>query len=334
MTIIESGPTETRTGLRPTLDGWRLEWSPIVLGALTASAVSSILITFGTAVGLGVSSASPTWRDASFALWLLSGIFLVLTALVSFACGGYLAGRTRSAYAPAAAEDVERRDGWHGIGAWALAVVIGAIIAALVGLAANRPTALTTPPAAIRTFRFELRDRPSAPGAQAIAQRRARADTGGSGPDSSDVFEPRGVSADDRGYLIQIVSAATGLTGADAERRVDNAIADSRKAISNTRASTIILAFSLATSLLLGAVAAWAAAEAGGRHRDGMPLPAWMVAFEPVQSPQSRLAACRRRCPSDRGALASQLSGCGAARRNSIMLSIGRTAAVSGCSLH
>jgi hypothetical protein len=86
----------------------------------------------------------------------------------------------------------------------------------------------------------------------------------------------RGVSADDRGYLIQIVSAATGLTGADAERRVDNAIADSRKAISNTRASTIILAFSLATSLLLGAVAAWGGAEAGGRHRDGMPLPAWM----------------------------------------------------------
>ena len=86
----------------------------------------------------------------------------------------------------------------------------------------------------------------------------------------------RGVTADDRGYLIQIVSATTGLTGADAERRVDNAIADSRKAISNTRASTIILAFSLATSLLLGAVAAWGGAEAGGRHRDGMPLPAWM----------------------------------------------------------
>ena len=148
MTIIEPGPAEVRTGPGAALDGWRLEWSPIVLGALTASALSSILITFGTAVGLGLSSASPTWRDASFALWLLSGIFLVLTALISFACGGYLAARTRSPCAPAAAEDVERRDGWHGLGSWALAVLVGTIIAALVGMAANRPPALTTPPAA------------------------------------------------------------------------------------------------------------------------------------------------------------------------------------------
>ena len=85
------------------------------------------------------------------------------------------------------------------------------------------------------------------------------------------------MSADDRGYLVQIVSATTGLAGADAERRVDNAIADLRKALSKVRSSSIILAFSLATSLLLGAVAAWAAAEVGGRHRDGMPLPEWMV---------------------------------------------------------
>jgi hypothetical protein len=277
MTIIESGPAEARTALRPSADGWRLAWSPIVLGALTAAAVSSILVTFGTAIGLGVSSTSPTWRDASFALWLLSGIYLVLTALISFACGGYLAGRARSPYAPATAEEVERRDGWHGIGSWALAVLIGAIIAALVGVAASRPTALTTPPAASEpsVLSYEI-DRllraPKRPPNAELAPIRAEASrillTSSS---------HRGVTADDRGYLIQIVSGVTGLTGADAEHRVDNAIADSRKAISNTRASTIILAFSLAASLLLGAVAAWAAAEAGGRHRDGMPLPSWMT---------------------------------------------------------
>jgi hypothetical protein len=86
-----------------------------------------------------------------------------------------------------------------------------------------------------------------------------------------------GVSNDDRAYLIQLITATTGLAGADAERRVDTVIADSRTAISRTRASTIVLAFSIATALLLGAVAAWAAAEAGGRHRDGMPLSDWML---------------------------------------------------------
>lgn len=75
---------------------WSLDWTSIVAGALVAAAISAILVTFGTAVGLGVSSASPTWRDASIALWVLSGIFLILQSLVSFGCGGYLAARARS----------------------------------------------------------------------------------------------------------------------------------------------------------------------------------------------------------------------------------------------
>jgi hypothetical protein len=277
MTTIEAGSTEVRTGLRSSVEGWRLEWSPIVVGALTASAVSLILVTFGTAIGLGVSSTSPSWRDASFALWLLSGIYLVLTALVSFACGGYLAGRTRPPYAPASAEEVERRDGWHGIGSWALAILISTIIAALVGMAANRPTALTTPATttepSVLSYEIDhlLRSPKRLPNAELVPIRAEAARI------LLTSASHTGVSADDRGHLIQIVSGSTGLTGADAERRVDSAIAASRKAIANTRASTIILAFSLATSLLLGAIAAWAAAEVGGRHRDGMPLLAWMV---------------------------------------------------------
>jgi hypothetical protein len=86
-----------------------------------------------------------------------------------------------------------------------------------------------------------------------------------------------GVSPEDRTYLTQMVTTSTGLAGPDAERRVDAVIADSKQAISRARASSIILAFSIAASLLFGAVAAWAGAEAGGRHRDGMPLEDWML---------------------------------------------------------
>src|SRR5579859_5319821 len=121
MTLSESDVERGTMPRAPT--DWHISWSPIVVGALTAAAVSSILIAFGTAIGLGVSSASPTWRDASVALWLLSGIFLILQALVSFGCGGYLAGRARPSYDGVAAEDVERRDGWHGVASWAVAVV-------------------------------------------------------------------------------------------------------------------------------------------------------------------------------------------------------------------
>lgn len=255
---------------------WTLQWTPIVAGALTATAVSSILVTFAATVGLGVSSAAPTWRDASVALWLLSGIYLVLQALISFGCGGYFAGRTRAPFAPADVDDVERRDGLHGVAAWALAVVLGVVLAAFVATAANRPTALTAPtsttePAAISyeiDHLFRAARRPPN-----IDLTPARAEAARILLTSS---SHGGVSSDDRSYLIQLVTAATGLAGPDAERRVDTVVADTRTAISRTRVSTIILAFSVATALLLGAAAAWAGAEAGGRHRDGMPLPNWM----------------------------------------------------------
>src|ERR1700756_3952671 len=123
---VETVEMETLPAERPLDSPWTLQWTPIVAGALAACAMSSILITFGTTVGLGVSSAAPTWRDASVALWLLSGIFLILQSLISFGCGGYIAGRTRAPIA-ACNEDVERRDGLHGVAAWALAVVLGVL---------------------------------------------------------------------------------------------------------------------------------------------------------------------------------------------------------------
>ena len=77
-------------------DGWSLQWTAIIAGGLAAAAMSSILISFAVTVGLGVSSSSPTWRDTSVALWILSGIYLVLQAIVSFGFGGYIAGRARA----------------------------------------------------------------------------------------------------------------------------------------------------------------------------------------------------------------------------------------------
>jgi hypothetical protein len=41
-----------------------LRWTPIIAGALGASALSLILVTFAATIGLGVSSTAPTWRDA------------------------------------------------------------------------------------------------------------------------------------------------------------------------------------------------------------------------------------------------------------------------------
>ena len=59
-------------------------WTPIILGALMATALSTILLAFGATIGLGVASAAPTWRDASAALAILSGLYLIIQAALSF----------------------------------------------------------------------------------------------------------------------------------------------------------------------------------------------------------------------------------------------------------
>ena len=100
-----------------------LQWTPVIAGALVASALSLVLIAFGAAIGLSIVSSSPTWRDASPALALVSGLFLLLTAIASFGLGGYVAGRLRERWHAGAHSDVvEFRDGTHGVVAWALAV--------------------------------------------------------------------------------------------------------------------------------------------------------------------------------------------------------------------
>ncbi|NOJ42270.1 hypothetical protein [Bradyrhizobium australiense] len=271
---MENVSPAVRSDIAPRL----LQWSPIVLGAFAATALSSVLLTFGATIGLGVTSTAPTWRDASAALAILSGIYLILQAIVSFGLGGYVAGRVRTATGAAAVEDTERADGVHGLGVWSLAVILGVLLAALVSVATISRTPSMRSSAQASTaeplLSYEL-DRLFRAGRRAanvdISAERAEA-----GRILLTTSSHSGLSADDRTYLIQQVGTLTGLSAADAERRVDSVVASAKSAITKSRRSSIILAFSVATAILLGAVAAWAAACAGGRHRDGAPLPEWM----------------------------------------------------------
>jgi hypothetical protein len=253
-----------------------LAWTPAIAGALIAAALSAVLIAFGAAVGLGVASSAPTWRDASVALWLLSGVFLILVALVSFGFGGYVAGRIRTGRSAADTAETDHRDGLHGLAAWAIAVVLTVLITALVGSAtlARTPLARSAPSASaaepLLSYELDRLFRPArrTPNAETAME---RAEAGRILLTSS---SHSGVAAEDRTYLVQLVGGITGLTGPDAERRVDNIIANAKTAIARSRRSAIIAAFSIAASILLGAVVAWFAAVEGGRQRDGA-APGW-----------------------------------------------------------
>src|ERR1700753_506308 len=71
------------------------QWGSVISGAIVAASCFFVAMAFATAIGLAVSSASPTWRDTSLGLVVLSGAWIVLTAIGSFALCGYIARRTR-----------------------------------------------------------------------------------------------------------------------------------------------------------------------------------------------------------------------------------------------
>ncbi len=110
-----------------------MQWGPSIAGAIAAAALAFVFLTFGSALGLSVSSASPTWRDPRRPRWrFCRGFSMILAALVrASGVGGYIAGRLRARWtAEAPADEVEFRDGSHGLLMWGLAVVIGAMLAA------------------------------------------------------------------------------------------------------------------------------------------------------------------------------------------------------------
>src|SRR5215203_3554526 len=188
-----------------------IHWGPVVAGALAATAVAFVLMTFASAVGLAVASPSPTWRDTSAALALLSGVWILLVAIGSFALGGYLAGRVRSSWATTP-DEIEFRDGTHGLLVWALAVLLSALLAwatttalstANPNTTAQRPTA--GEPAFLaheldRLFRSERR--PDTVDTEARAEAGRIIMTG---------LGRREIAPDDRSYLVRLVAARTGL---------------------------------------------------------------------------------------------------------------------------
>jgi hypothetical protein len=251
-----------------------VDWGAIVAGAITAAALAFVLHSFGVAIGLALSSTAPTWRDASFALVALSGLYLVLVAIAAYGAGGYVAGRMRGRLSGGAADEIEFRDGVHGAAVWALATLLTALIVFGGAQALTRVAAPSSGPAGPST---------SVAGENIIAYdvdrlfrgTRSDANIEYARAEAARILltasSHRGMLPEDRTELIRIVTARTGLSQPEAERRVDDVIARAKENISRARKSSVILAFSAGAAALLGLVIAWFAACEGGRHRDGTP---------------------------------------------------------------
>ena len=174
----------------------------------------------------------------------------------------------RSTWA-ASPDEVEFRDGAHGLIAWALGVMLGAALLALTastfaaGNAGSPPRDTAGAPAFLayeidRLFRSERRPEPATPEVRAEAGRIVMKGLGRTE-----------LPAEDR---TQLDSPHRGACRASRRRKRSSGstqvLTDARNAASQARRSAVILGFCLAAGLAAAAAAAWFAAGIGGKHRD------------------------------------------------------------------
>jgi hypothetical protein len=79
----------------------------------------------------------------------------------------------------------------------------------------------------------------------------------------------QGLSAADKAYVAQVVAARTGMSQADAEKRVNDVMTEAKTAADTARRGAAKLSFWLTAAMLFGAFAASLAAVEGGSLRDG-----------------------------------------------------------------
>jgi len=107
-----------------------VQWGAVILGALGATAISMVLLTFGAGIGLSATSAQPYAGASAKAIAVISALYAAVVLVASFGLGGYVTGRMRSLSAPEDIAESDFRDGAHGFAVWALAIVLGGLVAA------------------------------------------------------------------------------------------------------------------------------------------------------------------------------------------------------------
>lgn len=269
-----------------------VDWPAIIAGIAIASAISLVLLTFGSAIGLSFVNFHAGPDVPIIWIAIAAGTWLLWVEVSSFMAGAYVTGRMRRRHHDATEDEADVRDGAHGLLVWAGALVIGGLIAVggisaaanAVGAAAST---LTDAAATVADDAGEAVDpnayfvdqlfRPSptatTPAATPAADTTTvRAEAGriiAQGAVAGSVGEP------DRAYLAQVVSANTGLPSEEANARVaevmtaiDQAKAQAAAAAETARKTGVVGAFLTAASLLVSAVGAYWAAQMGGNHRD------------------------------------------------------------------
>lgn len=251
-----------------------VSWPAIAAGGVASAALTLVLLAFGTGMGFAVVSPWPNSGVSATTFGIGAGLYLIVVAMMASSIGGYIAGRLRTNWVGVHGDEVYFRDTAHGLLAWALATVLGAAVlastaASIVGTASSGVAQVAGMAAQNAGPADDVLDRllrldPAAP--------RPAQGTPVSRAELIRLLTPQlaaktEMAASDRQYVVQVIAARTGLSQADAEKRLTEVVLQARTAADTARKAALALSLWLTASLLMGALSAGLAATEGGRLR-------------------------------------------------------------------
>jgi hypothetical protein len=286
-------------------------WGAAFAGAFVATAVSLLLITLGSGIGLTLISPYQGSGPSIGTVAIAGVIWLLFAQGLGFAVGGYVAGRLRGADTEINEVETNFRDGAHGLVAWAIGVLLTLAFATFVGMFAAGTAAHVGATLGAGTA-SGLGGAASGRGSQANGAGGYFVDTlfrtdnqqqGGNAPAPGSVQTPQGetpprnmalqdsrsevgrilefglvngrLSDSDRSYVSRLVARQTGLPSEAADQRVAEferrATEAAKKAADVAAKSGAYFSFWVFMALLVGATAAVIGAIWGGDNRDARP---------------------------------------------------------------
>jgi hypothetical protein len=249
-------------------------WGAVMGGAFVAAAFYLMLLALGA--GFGLSAVSPWSNTGASAAALVNAsiVWLVGTNIIAGALGGYITGRLRTKWALIHTDEVFFRDTANGLMAWAVALVVSLTFLATAatymagGVATTRSpmesTVSSATPADANAYFVDTLFRSDRP----VNETKESSVPEDAGRVFAHALVSDQAPAADQTYLARLVSARTGITQEEAERRVADVIAEGRQAADTTRkaAARMLLWYFLA--VLTGAFSACYFATIGGKLRD------------------------------------------------------------------
>jgi len=280
-----------------------VSWAAVFAGAAAAAALSLILLILGT--GLGLSSLSPWANEGASAKTLGVGgfVWVIFMQLAASAIGGYMAGRLRTKWVSLHTEEVAFRDTAHGFLAWGVATLFTAWLvsstassiisggvqagAQVAGGAASTAATAAASSAGANSSKAGSDNGPMGYMVDSMFRSPKGAKSNASPEQATAEVTRIFTSAiasgklpeEDARYAGQLVAQRTGMSQAEAEKRVNEtfnqtqaklkeAETKAREAADAARKASAAAALALFISLLIGAFVASYSATIGGRQRD------------------------------------------------------------------